>query len=65
METPGVTPQPLPEEPKKSRTGIIIAIVVIVLCCCCLVGGVGGYWLWNNGDQLMGTGALLPVLAAL
>jgi hypothetical protein len=65
METPGYTPQPMPEEPKKSRTGIIIAIVLVVLCCCCLIGGGLGYYLWTNGDQLFGTGALLPVLAAL
>jgi hypothetical protein len=56
METP-VTPTPEvlpPVQPeKKSRTGLIIGIVVAVLCCCCLVFGGLGYWLWNNGDQLM------------
>jgi len=65
METPGVTPQPLPEEPKKSRTGIIIAVVLVILCCCCLIGGGLGYWFWNNGDRLFGTGAILSTLAAL
>ena len=43
-------PQPLPVEPKKNRTGLIITIVVLVLCCCCLVVlGLG----WNYGDQLL------------
>jgi len=65
METPGYTPQPMPEEPKKSRTGIIIAIVLVVLCCCCLIGGGLGYYLWVNGDRMLGTGAILPLLAAL
>ena len=50
---------PLPPEPKKNRTGMIIAIVAVVLCCCCLVSLGLGYWLWNNGDQLLGIGALL------
>lgn len=62
--TPGFAPQPLPEEPKKSRTGIIIAVILVVLCCCCLIGSVAGYWLWNNGDQLMGAGAILRTLIA-
>jgi hypothetical protein len=65
MATPGYTPQPIPEEPKKNRTGLIITIVLVVLCCCCLIGGGLGYWLWNNGDQLLGTGALLHSLIAL
>jgi hypothetical protein len=47
METPGYTPQPMPEEPKKSRTGIIIAIVLVVLCCCCLIV-VGGGWVFGD-----------------
>ena len=59
-------PEPLPTaEPKKSRTGIIIAVVVVILCCCCLIGSGLGYWLWTNGDQFLGTGALLPALATL
>ncbi|MEI6291703.1 MAG: hypothetical protein WCP19_14870 [Chloroflexota bacterium] len=56
---------PMPVEPKKNRTGIIIAVVVIVLCCCCVVGGGLGYWLWNTGDSLLGTGALINSLAVL
>jgi len=58
-------PEPMPVEPKKNRTGIIIAVVVIVLCCCCLIGAGLSYWLWQNGDNLIGTGALLNSLAAL
>jgi hypothetical protein len=58
-------PEPLPDEPKKNRTGMIVAIVVIVLCCCCLVGGGLGYWLWQNGDKMLGTGALINALTTL
>jgi hypothetical protein len=32
-----------------------------VLCCCCAtIAGV--WWLWNNGDQLLGTSLLMPLL---
>ena len=56
METPPVTPAP--EEPKKNNTPLIIGIVVVVLlCCCCL--GIAGIYLYQNGDALFGTGALL------
>jgi hypothetical protein len=65
METPGVTPPPMAEEPKKNNTVIIVVVVLVVLCCCCVIGSGFGYWLWTNGDRLMGTGAFLPVLAAL
>jgi hypothetical protein len=41
---------PMPEEPKKSKTGIIIAVVVGVLLCCCCITAVG---LWYGGDALM------------
>jgi hypothetical protein len=52
-------PAPTPEAPKKSNTGIIIAvIVVVVLCLCCLIG-FGGYYLYQNGDKLFGTGLVL------
>ncbi len=57
---------PLPAaEPKKSKTGLIIAVIAVVLCCCCLVGGGLGYWLWTNGDSLLGVGSLLQTLAAI
>jgi hypothetical protein len=47
---------------------IIIVVVVLLLCCCCLIAAVGAYWLWQNGDQLMGAGqthGLLPMLSAV
>lgn len=40
-----------PEKDNK-RTIIIVAVVAVVLCCCCVVAGVGGKWLWDNGDTL-------------
>ncbi len=46
-----------PEAPKKSNQGVIIAVVVVVLLCCCCVGAIGGWWLWNNGDALLGNAA--------
>lgn len=65
METPGYTPQPPVAEPKSNRTMIIVVVVLLVLCCCCVIFGGLGYWLWNNGDELLGTGALLSKLIAL
>ncbi|MCJ7434942.1 MAG: hypothetical protein MUO77_15780 [Anaerolineales bacterium] len=41
---------PMPEEPKKSNTGVIIAVGVVVLLCCCCITVIG---LWTFGDQLM------------
>ena len=38
---------------------IIVAVVLVVLCCCCLLVGLGGWWLWNNGDELFGLTARL------
>lgn len=55
----------MPAEPKKNRTGIIIAVVVVLLCCCCVVGAASSYWLWNNGDSLLGTGSLINSLVTL
>jgi hypothetical protein len=64
--TPVYEPQPQVTEPKKSnKVGIIIAVVVVVLCCCCVISLGLGYWLWNNGDRLMGTGAFLRNLLVL
>ena len=65
----GTTP---PAEPMGTGAGgqsnrqrnIIIAVVVVVilLCCCCIVA-VAGYWLYQNGDSLLGTQSrLLPLL---
>ena len=38
METPvAPAPAPLPDEPKKTNTWLIVAIVAVVLCCCCVI----------------------------
>jgi len=49
------------------RTIIIVVVVVILLCCCCAITAAGAYWLWQNGDRLVGTAgtSLLPALSAL
>jgi hypothetical protein len=50
METPNIAPDsfsPQPE-PKKNNTILIVAIVAVVLLCCCCIGGVCGYYVWNN-----------------
>ena len=52
MEYPPQTPLSPPPAKSNNRTLIIIVVVVLLLCCCCMVAGVG-YWLWNNGDQLL------------
>lgn len=58
MEMP--TPEPIAEPKKNNKTLIIIAVVAVVLCCCCLVAAGAAYWLWNNGDSLLGVpGAFL------
>ena len=50
--TPTPTPiTPLEEPKKKSNTTLIIVIVVLVLLLCCCLVGIGGWWLWNNGDR--------------
>ena len=40
------------DQPKKSKTGLIIGIIVaVVLCCCALVTAAviyAGVWGWNN-----------------
>ena len=43
---------PAPQKKSSSRW-IIIVIVVVVVCCLCaaLVGA--GWWLWENGDELL------------
>jgi hypothetical protein len=43
---------PQPPAQNNNRTIIIIVVVVLLLCCCCFIAGLG-YWLWNNGDELM------------
>jgi hypothetical protein len=48
-----MSPSPAPA-PDNRRRNMIIAVVVsaVLLCCCCFIV-VAGYWLWNNGDQLL------------
>jgi hypothetical protein len=36
-----------------SKPWIIIVVVLVVLCCLMLVCGAAGWWLWENGDQLI------------
>lgn len=51
-----------------NNRNLIIGIVVgiIVVCICCPVAGGALYWLWYNGDSLVGTtGRLLPAVMAL
>jgi hypothetical protein len=57
QEIPSYTPASYPDQPapKKNNTGLIIAIIVVLVLCCCCVGGIGCWWLWNNGDSLTGT----------
>ncbi len=47
------------DEPKKSNQGVIIAVVVVVLLCGCCVCAIGGWYLWNNGDAMLGNAAHL------
>ena len=54
--TPTPPTEVISEPPKKNNTVIIILIVVLVLMlCCCMIAVVGGiFWIWNNGDELLG-----------
>jgi hypothetical protein len=50
-----------------NRTLIIVLIIaaVVLLCCCPLLVG-ATYWLWVNGDSLVGTTSrLVPSLMLL
>jgi len=51
-----------PDQPKKSRTWLIVLIIVLVLCCLCAAVGGGIWWLWNNGDTFLGLSRLLAGL---
>jgi len=42
-----------PEPPKKNNKTLIIILVVaavLLLCCCC---GTAGWFLWENGDDIL------------
>ena len=45
-------PDPLPEQPKKTNTWLIVVIVLVVLCCLCAIFGAV---LWQYGDQIIKT----------
>lgn len=49
-----------------NRTLIIVLIIAaVVLFCCCPVLAGGLYWLWVNGDSLVGNASrVLPTLIA-
>jgi hypothetical protein len=49
---PGYPVQPPPAQSGSNRTIIIVVVVLLVLCCCCAAAGLG-YWLWQNGDEIM------------
>lgn len=53
------TPSPMPDQPKKNNTGLIVAIIVLVVLCLCCVALGGIYYLYQNGDKIFGTGALM------
>jgi flagellar basal body-associated protein FliL len=59
MTEPMGTPLGEPTGQKKSRTWLIVLIVVLVVCCLCVVVVGGGYWLWNNGDRILGLASAL------
>jgi hypothetical protein len=63
METPPLSPAPMPEEPKKNNTLLYVGIaaaVLLLVCCCCVIT----VYLYQNGDRIFGTGALLQQLLA-
>jgi flagellar basal body-associated protein FliL len=43
---------PPPAQGGGNKTIIIVVVVVLLLCCCCAAAGLG-YWLFQNGDELM------------
>ena len=55
-----------PTNNNRQRTIIIVVVIVLILLCCCCPAVAGGlYWLWNNGDRLVGTTGLVLPLALL
>jgi hypothetical protein len=59
-----ISPEPAQQSSGGNRTLIIVLVVLLVLCCCCACIGAGAA-AWQNGDKWFGTGALIPLLAAL
>jgi len=64
MENPNMSPDAFSgqPEPKKNNTILIVAIIAVILLCCCCFAAIGGYWMWNNGDQLLGVSQLANLL---
>lgn len=42
---------------------IVLAIAAVTLFCCCPILAGAAYWLWINGDSLVGTTSRLLPLA--
>jgi hypothetical protein len=47
------TTEPPFQEPRRTNRSIVITIIVLIVLCCCCAAILAGYWLWNNGDQLL------------
>ncbi|MBI3240833.1 MAG: hypothetical protein HYZ49_00870 [Chloroflexi bacterium] len=47
------TPSPAPAN--NQRNIIIGVVVAVVLLCCCCLTAIAAYWLYQNGDALLGT----------
>lgn len=62
FEAPPVPP-PLEETKKPNMVLIIVIVVLVVLCCMCLAIVGAGYWLWENGDALLGITKLFSISA--
>lgn len=43
-----------PEEKNSKKLWIILSIFLVLLCCLCLAVVGAGFWLWDNGDSLLG-----------
>jgi hypothetical protein len=56
MNQPNFEPTPIPTaEPLKKNTLLwVIGGTALFLCCCCIVSIPAIYWLWENGDALLG-----------
>jgi flagellar basal body-associated protein FliL len=51
-------PSPAPAPKKSNSSTIIIVVVIVALCLCCVLGATL-YYLYQNGDQIFKTGAML------
>ncbi|MDY0019155.1 MAG: hypothetical protein RBT47_04050 [Anaerolineae bacterium] len=66
METEVLPPMDYgsPVPPKKDNKTLIIILVVVallILCCCC---SITGWYLWENGDQIIEELSMLPLFLA-